>query len=403
MSDFYQTGLVTTLHRLGPPNAERLERELVRLVRERPVALVLPSLYSELEGPALPHILDELCQVPYLSQVVISLDQADKEQFCHARKFFSRLPQAHRIIWNDGPRIRSLFELLPKHDLSFGEPGKGRGTWVAHGYVLSQGQARVIAIHDCDILSYDREMLARLVYPVVNRQFDYRFCKGYYSRITDRMHGRVTRLMMTPLIRSLERTVGPLPLLSYLDSFRYILAGEFSMDADLPRVNRIPSDWGLEIGVLAEIYRNVAVQRVCQVDLASNYEHKHQPLSEQDPETGLMKMAIDISKSLFRTLAGEGVIMSEGLFKTLVASYKRTAEDTIERYYADAAINGLEFDRDHEEKAVETFTRSIGLAGVSFLEDPLGAPLIPNWNRVTSAIPGFLSSLSEAVEEDNKS
>ena len=191
-------------------------------------------------------------------------------------------------------------------------------------------------------------------------------------------------------------------MLSYLDSFRYILAGEFSMDADLPRVNRIPSDWGLEIGVLAEIYRNVAVQRVCQVDLASNYEHKHQPLSEQDPEGGLMKMAIDISKSLFRTLAGEGVILSEGLFKSLVASYKRTAEDTIERYYADAAINGLEFDRDQEEKAVETFTRSIGLAGVGFLEDPLGAPLIPNWNRVTSAIPGFLSSLSEAVEEDNK-
>lgn len=403
MSDFYQTGVVTTLHRLGPPNADRLERELVRLVRERPVALVLPSLYSELEGKALPHIVDELCKVPYVSQIVISLDRADKKQFHQAREFFSRLPQVHRIIWNDGPRLRSLFELLPKHDLSFGEQGKGRGTWVAHGYVLAQGQARVIAIHDCDILSYDREMLARLVYPIVNRQFDYRFCKGFYSRITDRMHGRVTRLMMTPLIRSLQRTVGQLPLLGYLDSFRYILAGEFSMDADLPRVNRIPSDWGLEIGVLAEVYRNVAVQRVCQVDLAGNYEHKHQPLSEQNPEAGLMKMAVDISKSLFRTLAGEGVILSEGLFKSLVASYKRTAEDTIERYHADAAINGLEFDRDNEEKAVETFTRAIRLAGEYFLKDPLGAPLIPNWNRVTAAIPGFLSSLSEAVEEDNKS
>jgi glucosyl-3-phosphoglycerate synthase len=112
---------------------------------------------------------------------------------------------------------------------------------------------------------------------------------------------------------------------------------------------------------------------------------------------------VDISKSLFQTLAGEGVILSAGLFKSLEASYKRTAEDTIERYHADAAINGLEFDRDNEEKAVETFTRSIGLAGEGFLADPLGAPLIPNWNRVTSAIPGFLSSLSEAVDEDNKS
>jgi glucosyl-3-phosphoglycerate synthase len=245
-------------------------------------------------------------------------------------------------------------------------------------------------------------MLARLVYPVVNPNFDYRYCKGYYSRVTNRMHGRVTRLMMTPLIRSLERIVGFLPLLAYLDSFRYVLAGEFSMDADLARVNRIPADWGLEVGMLAEVFRNVAVQRVCQVDLAGNYEHKHQELSEHDAGTGLMKMSIDISKSLFRTLAGEGVLLSAGLFRTLLATYRRTAEDTIERFHADAAINGLDFDRDAEETAVEAFARAIRVAADQFLADPLGVPLIPNWNRVTSAIPGFLSRLHEAVEADNK-
>ncbi len=87
MSDFYQTGVVTTLRRLGPPNVERLERELVR---ERPVALVLPSLFSELEGPALGHIVDELSKVPYVQQIVISLDRADRKQFERAREFFSR-------------------------------------------------------------------------------------------------------------------------------------------------------------------------------------------------------------------------------------------------------------------------------------------------------------------------
>ena len=403
MSDFYQAGVVTTLHRLGPPNVERLERELVPLVRERPVTLVLPSLFSELEGPALGHIVDELCKVPYIQQIVISLDRADRKQFQYAREFFSRLPQEHRIIWNDGPRMQSLFELLPKHDLTIGEQGKGRGTWLAYGYILARGQAEVIAVHDCDVLSYNREMLARLVFPVVNPNFDYRFCKGFYSRITDRMHGRVTRLMMTPLIRGLQRILGPLAFLDYLDSFRYILAGEISMDADLARVNRIPSDWGLEIGMLAEVFRNLAVQRVCQVDPAGNYEHKHQPLSEQDPNSGLKKMAVDISKSLFRTLAAEGVILSAGLFRTLLASYQRTAEDTIERFDADAAINGLEFDRDDEEKAVEMFAHAMRIVGEQFLKDPLGAPLIPTWNRVTAAIPDFLSNLLEAVESDNKS
>ncbi|MFQ5790128.1 MAG: glycosyl transferase [Acidobacteriota bacterium] len=401
MSDFYQTGIVTTLHRLGRPDVDRLEGQLVPLAKERRLALVLPSLYSELERPALEHIVSELSQVPYLHEIIISLDGADGKQFDHAREFFSRLPQRHRIIWGDGQRIQALYDLLRKNDLFVGDRGKGRGAWMAYGYILAGAESDVIALHDCDVLTYNREMLARLVYPVVNPNLDYRFCKGYYSRITNRMHGRVTRLLMTPLIRSLQRLVGHLGLLRYLDSFRYILAGEFSMGSDLARANRVPSDWGLEVGMLAEIYRNVAVQRICQVDLAANYEHKHQTLSENDPGRGLMKMAVDISKSLFRTLAAEGVALSAGLFRTLQASYRRTAEDTIERFYADAAINGLEFERHDEETAVEAFTRAIQIASEQFLNDPLGAALIPNWNRVTSAVPDFLGKFFAAVEADN--
>jgi glucosyl-3-phosphoglycerate synthase len=107
-------------------------------------------------------------------------------------------------------------------------------------------------------------------------------------------------------------------------------------------------------------------------------------------------------QALFRTLAAEGVTLSEGLFRSLLAVYKRTAEDHIERFHADSAINGLEFDRHGEETAVEAFTRALDLAGRQFVEDPLGAALIPNWNRVTSAIPGILDELYQAVEADNK-
>ena len=32
----------------------------------------------------------------------------------------------------------------------------------------------------------------------------------------------------------------------------------------------------------------------------------------------------------------------------------------------------------------------------------MGAPQIPNWNRVTSALPDFLDALREAVEADNR-
>jgi glucosyl-3-phosphoglycerate synthase len=230
---------------------------------------------------------------------------------------------------------------------------------------------------------------------------DYEFCKGYYSRVTDRMHGRVTRLFVTPILKSLIRIVGYLPFLEYLSSFRYPLAGEFSMITDIARVNRVPGDWGLEVGTLAEVYRNCSVRRICQSELAENYEHKHQALSPDDPSKGLLKMSIDIGKVLFRTLAGEGVVFSDAFFRTLITNYLRIAQETAKRYYDDAQINQLKFDMHSEVTAIEAFTRGIQIAGSTFMEDPLGAPQIPNWSRVTSAIPDFLDLLLETVTEDN--
>ena len=174
------------------------------------------------------------------------------------------------------------------------------------------------------------------------------------------------------------------------------------MDVDMARVNRIPGDWGLEVGVLAEVYRNTSLRRVCQVDIAENYEHKHQALSPEDETKGLHKMAVDICKSIFRTLASEGIVFSEGLFKTLVATYVRTAEDMLKRYEDDAAINSLFFDRHEESLAVETFTKGIKKAAETIMGNPIGAPLITSWDRATSAIPDILKGIKDAVEEDNK-
>jgi glucosyl-3-phosphoglycerate synthase len=402
MSDFYQTGVVATFHKIGKGNLKKLESELSWYSRERPIALVLPSLYQELQGDALKNIINELTKVRYLSQIVVTLGGASEDEFKHAKEFFSALPQKTKIIWNSGSRVSEICRAIEGVDLPIGEEGKGKAVWMAYGYILSQPNLRVIALHDCDITTYSRDMLARLCYPVTNPNLDYDFCKGFYSRVTDRMHGRVTRLLVTPLIRSLQKIVGPLPHLVFFDSFRYILAGEFSMDVDLARVNRIPGDWGLEVGVLAEIYRNTAVRRICQVDIAENYEHKHQVLSPEDESLGLHKMCIDISKSLFRTLASEGVVFSDGLFKTLIATYVKTAQDLLKRYEDDAAVNSLVFDRHAESLAVETFIHGIKTAAEIITDNPVGVPLIPAWDRVTSAIPDILRTIHNAVEEDNK-
>lgn len=88
MADFFQNGVITTLHKLTDYPIELLEEEILHYAKRRPIALILPSLYSELEGQALPRIIDELKYVPYLSEIVVGLDRATKEQFEKAKKFF---------------------------------------------------------------------------------------------------------------------------------------------------------------------------------------------------------------------------------------------------------------------------------------------------------------------------
>src|SRR4030067_763539 len=334
MSDFFQPGVITTLHRLQKLNLERMEMELEFYSRYNPIALVLPSLYSELKEKALKAIISEIKRVKYINQVIVTLGRADEKEFEHAKEFFSVLPQETIIIGNEGDRGRSIYHILNKNDISAGEDGKGRSVWMAFGYVLASENSEVIVLHDCDIVSYDREFLARLSFPVANPNLGYEFCKGYYARVTNKMHGRVTRLFVTPLIRSLERMLGYLPFLVYLDSFRYPLAGEFSMIADLARINRIPWDWGLEVGVLSEVFRNCSLRRICQVDLTDNYDHKHQQLSPGDPGLGLLRMSIDIAKNLFRNLASEGIDLSESQLKILKATYLRRDQETIVKYHA---------------------------------------------------------------------
>jgi len=402
MSDFFQTGAIATLHRLGQTNLRRMEEELRQFGEETPIALVLPCHARELGSKALRLIVRELKSVGYLKQIVVGLDGANARNFRRARHIFSQLPQKPVVLWNDGPRMQRLFKRLEEAELSVGLPGKGRNVWICFGYVLASEQARMVALHDCDILTYNRELLARLCYPVAHPSLGFDFCKGYYARVTDRLNGRVMRLLVTPMLRALRSLIGPHPFLVYLDTFRYPLAGEFSLDIDLVRRVRIPYDWALEIGMLAEVFRNAAPRSICQSELCDNYDHKHQDLSPRDPDKGLNKMAVDITRSLLHRMAAEGIKLDAGLFDSLLSAYMRQAEDTLRFYSADAVINGLVFPRHEEENAVTTFVRSLQVAEKKFLEDPLGAPLISNWNRVQSAVPEFFSELNEAVRLDNE-
>ncbi len=401
MSDFFQNGIITTLHNLSTQSIEKVEEELRGFSTQHPMALVLPCLYSELEHPALAGIISELNSADYLSHVVIGLDRANEDEYRHALEYFSALSIPHTVIWNDGPRIKSLQEKLKQRGLAPAELGKGCNVWYCFGYLQSLGRIEAVALHDCDIVTYNRAMLARLLYPVANPRFNYQFCKGFYARVADgKLNGRVSRLLVSPLIRAMKRVFNGHPFLDYLDSFRYPLAGEFAMRIDVLKGLRIPSDWGLEVGILTEVYRNHSTKRVCQVEIADNYDHKHQDLSPDDNSQGLSRMSVDISRSLYRIMATLGSVFELGTIRTVKASYLRIALDLIESYNNDATINGLKFDRDGEERAVETFASNVLQAGHNFLESGEELPYIPSWNRVLSIYPSLPGDFSELVAAD---
>lgn len=401
MSDFFQNGEIATFHKLKRRELEELEAELEQASTHRPISLVLPYIPVELQGAGLPRIAQELNHVRYLKNVIVTVGRASREDFDEARRFFSALPQRPKLIWCTGPRMEAIYALLGQNGIDVGEDGKGRSAWIAYGYILALEDSKVIALHDCDVVTYDRELLARLCYPVTHPNIGFEFCKGYYSRVTEKMHGRVTRIFVSPLIRALKATLGPDQFLDYLDSFRYILAGEFSMDTELARRLRIPGDWGIEVGVLAEVHRNCVLSRVCQVDLSDNYEHKHQPMLLEDPDKGLLKMGTDIAKCIFRNMASRGFTLSHEFFISLKSCYLRIAQDFITRYEHDSAINGLKYDRHSEVSQAEAFLKCIESASQQFLKTPMEVPYIANWNRVASAVPGIFSMLLEAVEADS--
>ena len=292
---------------------------------------------------------------------------------------------------------------LKKLGLAPNEYGKGRNVWYCIGMSIARDSARSVALHDCDIKTYDRRMLAKLFYPVVNPLFNFEFCKGFYPRVADnKMNGRVARLLVFPLLNALEKTIGNSDYLNFMKSFKYPLAGEFSFRRNVLPELRISSDWGIEVGILSEMQRSFSPQNICQVDLADTYDHKHQVLSLDDETKGLSRMSIDIIKTFIKKLATQGNTFSREKFRSLKATYYRSALDLIDIYRSDAAMNGLELDSHTEEKAVELFAINIMKAGEAFIQNPMDTPFIPTWSRVKSAIPDFLGRLEKVVNDDNK-
>ena len=392
---------ITTLHDLNL-DKEKLMKNISDVVNERPVSIILPMLYSEIKSDALANIVKQLNKCTYLKEVIVPLAAKKEEEFIHVKRFFKKLEIPRLVIWCNGPKIENLLTSLKSEGLNLSKyHGKGRDVWLALG--IANLRSYAVALHDADIQGYNEMIPTKLLYPLLEPELDFKFNKGYYARVNIKrtvMYGRVFRLFLQPLLKSLVDVLGfEQDFVRFMRSFRYPISGEFALTSDLARDLDIPGGWGIEVGVMAEIYRNVATKRICQTDLGF-YEHKHQEIGDSDK--GLVKMSGEIFKTLLRVLIEEDHIqVSRPFLLSLRVLYQRNAQDAIRKYHADAHINGIKYDRHLEETMVEKFSQELMIAGNKYMLKPVGTRM-PDWLRTISAKKKIREEFLEVVLEQNK-
>ena len=420
MTDFHQDRIITTLHSLfeafdRESYLSELESRLERHSGNQKINLLLPSLFAELENPpVLRGIVDVLRSVQYIDRVVVALGGAPRDsQFQQARDFFGQLrtdTTEVKLVWIDGDRVRQVLRDIQEREIVVGVQGKGQAVWMALGYIFARNDCDVVALHDCDIVTYDRVLLGRLIEPTANPNNEIQFCKGYYARIspTERvMRGRVTRLFVTPFVDAMvdlmyERGHSRLArFFTFHRVFKYPLAGEFSFTTNVARRLNIAYDWGLEVATLSQVYDQLNPRQIGQIDLAVNYEHKHQEISPDDSSKGLHRMVMDIAKFYLTYMRSNGFPLDDAFVDMMLHTYYQNALRYVRRYSHDAEINGLDFDLYGEEAAARHFRGFLWDAWETS-RGPHEATLIPSWNRVCYSFPEIYAHLLQAVEEDNR-
>ena len=395
MADFH-LNIVPTFSLLTGNDTILMEEKIKHASRKIPAGVLIPALFRDLSSDAMRNIIKVLGEVDYLKRVYIALDQANEEEYKKSKKIVAPLKEKAVLIWIDSPEVKQVIDEI-EGQLPLGPRGKGRAVWTALGYIIGKDEVAAIAFHDADIITFNKSFLARLLFPVMHLGFQ--FSKGYYVRYNKKFFGRVTRLFYYPLIRTFKDIFGTTPYLDYMSDFRYPLSGEFATFVSQAKMLRYPSDWGIEVGLLGEMYRIVRVSQICQVELVERYDHKHQEIGA-GMNKGLNKMATDIARTFFSHLSSNGVILTHDMLSTIRLTYLRHARDSVGIYESFAEMYGdvISYDFHEELKTIESFSKTIEAASVDFYQHAYGSPLIPAWKRIGAAIDGIFNKLVTAVE-----
>ena len=348
--------------------------DLTETVPDAPLstsAVVVPIAGTEPADVAPEHVFRTLEAVS--PSVVIVPLRAPAETVTAFREWVHQFDLSVAVLWCNADAVETK---LARNGLD-GESGKGRDVWLGLG--VAAARADYIAVHDADATTYSRAHVPRLLAPLTQQ---YQFVKGYYARVENRqLYGRLTRLLVVPVLRALERRHDE-NLLSYLSAFRYPLAGEFAITAQMAMRVRAQRAWGLEIGLLGEAYTHAGREHSAQVDLGV-HRHDHRPVAGSE---GLSSMADEVAGALFRVLADHGV---DPEYELLREAYHEHAARLIEQYDADASFNGLSYDRQAEYEQVRAYAPSI--------QPPAVDTRLPAWETLDISPAEILTASQEAT------
>jgi glucosyl-3-phosphoglycerate synthase len=411
--------------------------------------LVVPLLATEFTEeenlPVFKNIVKHLKGIKYLSHIIFGLDAAtDDEARMLADILKSHGLKNFLIQHNNGQGFSSIYEKLSQAGYRIDDPGKGRNMFLSFGIALGLG-AQCIGVVDADIRTFDRKLIDRLFYPVV--VLNYQFSKAFYARLKDgQLYGRAKRLLLDPLLIALKRKFTDtqedkvLKIVDFLLNFHYQLSGEVAFDNSLLRRMHFATNWGVEIFTLIEVYRKAST--IAQVEILDGpYDHKHQPISEDDESRGIHKMGVDIVTTLLNALViEEGLEISDHFIRDLTLTYLDVADNLIKMYADNAAFAGLSYDRNEEEATVRNvfkdailfagdllitpyrmtdrflsfitaneefkpfietgLARAIGQAGGRMRDQLYETPHTVSWDRVNMKLPELMYELIDVIEAE---
>ena len=405
-----QSSDITTLHILNQ-DTRHLSSHLRKTAATQKAAAVIPCLATEFitpeNQPIFRNILFNLSKVEYLRHIIFGVDNATEEDVGLLKSLLDEYGLNNAIVqWNNGPILAGIFRKLTDAGFEVSSPGKGRNLFMSSGICLAL-EADAAALMDADIISFSRDQVDRLFYPVMALEYD--FVKGYYSRIhNNHFYGRVKRLLIDPLLLALQRQEACLHneraacIISFLLNFRYQLSGEVALKTNLLRAMSFSMDWGVELYSLIEASRKAS--SICQVQFSlCPFDHKHQSCIPGNAEQGgLQQMAQDIISTLFHFLIREqNMMVGEHFFSELLESYLTVAHTMITKYEHDSIFNNLSYDRGIEEElACSVFAGVLRSAGETFARgqfDLSAIPHTPSWEQVCHIFPDIFEELKAAI------